>query len=145
MISLQTKRRVDTALAVTVLLTALTGIALHLKKHGILVEPRAVLKTVHYVMGFAMLACATLHASLTLRLMRPMGTKRPWFVRMAWLLLLLLAAAGVTGLLKLALPVKIPHLGLIHYWAGVMLTLSATFHLSIALPWLVAKYRKRMT
>ena len=113
--------------------------------HGILVDPRAVLKTVHYLMGVAMLACATLHASLTLRLMRPMGTKRPWFVRMAWLLLLLLAAAGVTGLLKLALPVKIPHLGLIHYWAGVMLTLSAAFHLSIALPWLVAKYRKRMT
>ncbi len=145
MISLQTKRRIDTALAVTALLTALTGIALHLKKHGILVEPCAVLKVVHYVVGFVMLACATLHASLTLRLMRPMGTKRPWFVRMAWLLLLLLAAGGVTGLLKLASPVKIPHLGLIHYWVGVGLTLSAAFHLGIALPWLVAKYRKRMT
>ena len=145
MISLHTKRRIDTALAVTALLTALTGIALHLKKHGILIEPRAALKVVHYALGFAMLACATLHASLTLRLMRPMGTKRPWFVRMAWLLLLLLAAGGVTGLLKLASPVKIPHLGLIHYWVGVGITLSAAFHLGIALPWLVAKYRKRMT
>ena len=114
---------------------------LHLKKHGIVIEPRAVLKAIHYYAGYLFSLCALLHVQMCLPVLQKMKAK-PWFRRFTWILLGICAALPLTGIVKQFSPVKIPHLGLWHYWFGIIMIVTAVLHLWTALPWLLAKWKK---
>ena len=135
------KRIIDTVLTVCLVIVAATGIMLHLKKHGIVIEPRAVLKAIHYYAGYLFSLCALLHVQMCLPVLQKMKAK-PWFRRFTWILLGICAALPLTGIVKQFSPVKIPHLGLWHYWFGIIMIVTAVLHLWTALPWLLAKWRK---
>ena len=74
------KRIIDTVLTACLVIVAATGILLHLKKHGIVIEPRAVLKAIHYYSGYLFSICALLHAQMCLPVLQKMKAK-PWFRR----------------------------------------------------------------
>lgn len=135
------KRIIDTMLTACLVIVAATGIMLHLKKHGIVIEPRAVLKAIHYYAGYLFSLCALLHVQMCLPVLQKMKAK-PWFRRFTWILLGICAALPLTGIFKQFSPVKIPHLGLWHYWFGIIMIVTAARHLWTALPWLLAKWKK---
>ena len=135
------KRIIDTVLTACLVIVAATGIMLHLKKHGIVIEPRAVLKAIHYYVGYLFSLCALLHVQMCLPVLQKMKAK-PWFRRFTWILLGICAALPLTGIVKQFSPVKIPHLGLWHYWFGIIMIVTAVRHLCTALPWLLAKWKK---
>lgn len=135
------KRIIDTVLTACLVIVAATGIMLHLKKHGIVIEPRAVLKAIHYYAGYLFSLCALLHVQMCLPVLQKMKAK-PWFRRFTWILLGICAALPLTGIVKQFSPVKIPHLGLWHYWFGIIMIVTAVRHLWTALPWLLAKWKK---
>ena len=135
------KRIIDTVLTACLVIVAATGIMLHLKKHGIVIEPRAVLKAIHYYAGYLFSLCALLHVQMCLPVLQKMKAK-PWFRRFTWILLGICAALPLTGIVKQFSPVKIPHLGLWHYWFGIIMIVTAVRHLCTALPWLLAKWKK---
>lgn len=135
------KRIIDTVLTACLVIVAATGIMLHLKKHGIVIEPHAVLKAIHYYAGYLFSLCALLHVQMCLPVLQKMKAK-PWFRRFTWILLGICAALPLTGIVKQFSPVKIPHLGLWHYWLGIIMIVTAVRHLWTALPWLLAKWRK---
>lgn len=135
------KRIIDTVLTACLVIVAATGIMLHLKKHGIVIEPRAVLKAIHYYAGYLFSLCALLHVQMCLPVLQKMKAK-PWFRRFTWILLGICAALLLTGIVKQFSPVKIPHLGLWHYWFGIIMIVTAVRHLCTALPWLLAKWKK---
>ena len=135
------KRIIDTMLTACLVIVAATGIMLHLKKHGIVIEPRAVLKAIHYYAGYLFSLCALLHVQMCLPVLQKMKAK-PWFRRFTWILLGICAALPLTGIVKQFSPVKIPHLGLWHYWFGISMIVTAVRHLWTALPWLLAKWKK---
>lgn len=135
------KRIIDTVLTACLVIVAATGIMLHLKKHGIVIEPRAVLKAIHYYAGYLFSLCTLLHVQMCLPVLQKMKAK-PWFRRFTWILLGICAALPLTGIVKQFSPVKIPHLGLWHYWFGIIMIVTAVRHLWTALPWLLAKWKK---
>ena len=135
------KRIIDTVLTACLVIVAATGIMLHLKKHGIVIEPRAVLKAIHYYASYLFSLCALLHVQMCLPVLQKMKAK-PWFRRFTWILLGICAALPLTGIVKQFSPVKIPHLGLWHYWFGIIMIVTAARHLWTALPWLLAKWKK---
>ena len=135
------KHIIDTVLTACLVIVAATGIMLHLKKHGIVIEPRAVLKAIHYYAGYLFSLCALLHVQMCLPVLQKMKAK-PWFRRFTWILLGICAALPLTGIVKQFSPVKIPHLGLWHYWFGIIMIVTAARHLWTALPWLLAKWKK---
>lgn len=135
------KRIIDTVLTACLVIVAATGIMLHLKKHGIVIEPRAVLKAIHYYVGYLFSLCALLHVQMCLPVLQKMKAK-PWFRRFTWALLGFGTAVLLTGTVKLLSPVKIPHIGLWHFWLGLFMIATAARHLWTALPWLLAKWRK---
>lgn len=55
------KANIGIALIITFAITLIIGIILHLKSHGILMQPRDVLKTLHWVAGYAMTALFIIH------------------------------------------------------------------------------------
>ena len=128
-------------LTACLVIVAATGIMLPLKKHGIVIEPRAVLKAIHYYAGYLFSLCALLHVQMCLPVLQKMKAK-PWFRRFTWILLGICAALPLTGIVKQFSPVKIPHLGLWHYWFGIIMIVTAARHLWTALPWLLAKWKK---
>lgn len=135
------KRIIDTVLTACLVIVAATGIMLHLKKHGIVIEPRAVLKAIHYYVGYLFSLCALQHVQMCLPVLQKMKAK-PWFRRFTWALLGFGTAVLLTGTVKLLSPVKIPHIGLWHFWLGLFMIATAARHLWTALPWLLAKWRK---
>ncbi|MGM9694490.1 MAG: DUF4405 domain-containing protein [Alloprevotella sp.] len=132
-----TKTKINLMLTVTFVLVFVTGILLHLKKHGLVLEPREVLKVAHYAAGFLMVGCALCHVLFTSKVFRIVGASRHIFFFFTCLLEAALFLVFVTGVLKLLSPVMIPHLGLVHYWLGIVMTVSASVHLFTVLPWLV--------
>ena len=109
----------------------------HYKKHGIEIEPREVLKVAHAAAGFLMIACALCHVWFTSKVFRIVAASRRIFRFFTCLLEVVLFFVFATGLLKLLSPVRIPHLGLVHYWLGIIMTVSAAVHLFTVLPWLL--------
>ena len=136
------KRIIDTVLTACLVIVAATGIMLHLKKHGIVIEPRAVLKAIHYYVGYLFSLCALLHVQMCLPVLQKMKAK-PWFRRFTWALLGFGTAVLLTGTVKLLSPVKIPHIGLWHFWLGLFMIATAARHLWTAMPWLLAKWKKQ--
>lgn len=125
----KSKANIGMTLLVVFLATIATGIILHLKTHGIVVEPRPVIKTLHWTAGFLMVGFACWHGLQFQKMLSAMKTRFRWFWCDTWVLIVFLCAALITGLIKLLSPVKIPHLGLWYYWCGIIMIIAAAVHL----------------
>lgn len=130
----KTKANVGLTLLILFALTLISGIILHLKKHGIVVEPRPVIKIIHWLSGIAMTAFACWHGLQFGKMFTAMKARFRWFWLDTWAVIIFTALTFITGMVKLLSPVKIPHLGLWHYWFGIIMTLSIAIHLIRALP-----------
>lgn len=131
---MKTKANIGIALVITFVVTLAIGIMLHLKSHGILIQPRSVLKNTHWVFGYAMTALFLIHRIQFSKMLSAMKKKFLWFYADTWLLIVLFIATLVTGTVKLLSPVKIPHLGLWHYGIGIAMGITAFIHLVRGLP-----------
>lgn len=138
------KANIGLALVITVLITLISGIVLHLKKHGILVEPRNLIKIVHFFAGILMLIFAWLHGAQFWKWYVNLRRSK-WFKIDTTILIVLIIATGLTGLIKMLSPIRIPHLGLWHYWLGLAMSISAAIHLIKGVPgwWRLIKDSKK--
>lgn len=134
MANLKQKANMGTAMMILLAVTLITGVTLHLKKHGILVEPRYVIKIIHWLCGFTMCGIAFVHWRQFGRALTAIKNKVKWFYASTSLLKLMLVLTFLTGLVKLLSPVKIPDLGLWHYAFGIVLGVSAIIHLVRGVP-----------
>lgn len=121
-------------MVITFAVTLIIGIILHLKSHGIILQPRDVFKTAHWIFGYAMTALLFIHWAQFQKILNALKKKFRWFYADTWLLIFLFIATLLTGTVKLLSPVKIPHLGLWHYWIGIAMSITAIIHLVRALP-----------
>lgn len=128
------KINVGMTLLTLFLITLATGIILHLKKHGIVIEPRPVIKYIHWISGFLMAGFTCWHGSQFWKMFVAFKQRFRWF----WLdtigVIAFTAATVLTGAVKLLSPVKIPHLGLWHYYLGLIMSALIIFHLVKGLP-----------
>lgn len=131
---MKTKANIGIALVIAFAVTLITGIILHLKSHGILIEPRGVLKTVHWIFGYMMTILLCIHWSEFHKMLTAIKRRFRWFYADTWLLIVLFIATLLTGTVKLLSPVKIPHLGLWHYGLGITMSITAAIHLVRGLP-----------
>ena len=131
---MKSKANIGIALVFTFAVTLVIGIILHLKSHGIIVQPRGVLKTVHWIFGYAMTVLLFIHWAQFQKMLNALKKKFRWFYADTWLLIILFIATLLTGTVKLLTPVKIPHLGLWHYWFGMAMGITAIIHLVRGLP-----------
>lgn len=63
-----------------------------------------------------------------------MKTKAGWFRCDTWVMILFICLTVLSGLVKLLSPVKIPHLGLWHYWFGIIMSVTIIVHLFRGIP-----------
>lgn len=131
---MKTKANIGLALVITFAVTLVTGIILHLKSHGIIMQPRSVLKIIHWLVGYAMTALLIIHWSQFSKMLTALKKKFRWFYADTWLLIILFIATVLTGTVKLLTPVKIPHLGLWHYAIGLAMSATALIHLIRGIP-----------
>lgn len=130
----KTKANVGITLLILFLITFVTGIILHLKKHGVIIEPRPVIKTLHWISGFLMAGFACWHGIQFNKVLSAMKEKYLWFWGDTWLVIIFTSLAFLTGFVKLVSPVKIPHLGLWHYGIGIIMSVTIIVHLFRGLP-----------
>lgn len=131
---MKTKANIGIALAIAFAVTLIMGIILHLKSHGILIQPRGVLKIIHWGFGYAMTVLLFIHWSQFHKMLGALKKRFGWFYTDTWLLIILFIATLLTGTFKLLSPVKIPHLGLWHYGIGIAMSITAIIHLVRGLP-----------
>lgn len=131
---MKSKANIGIALVITFAVTLVIGIILHLKSHGIIIQPRGVLKTVHWIFGYVMAALLFIHWAQFQKMLNALKKKFRWFHVDTWLLIILFIATLFTGTVKLLTPVKIPHLGLWHYGLGIAMSITAIIHLVRGLP-----------
>lgn len=131
---MKTKANIGIALVIAFAVTLITGIILHLKSHGIIIEPRGILKTVHWIFGYMMTILLCIHWSEFHKMLTAIKRRFRWFYADTWLLIVLFIATLLTGTVKLLSPVKIPHLGLWHYGLGIAMSITAAIHLVRGLP-----------
>lgn len=131
---MKSKVNIGIALVIAFAVTLITGIILHLKSHGIVMQPRSVLKIIHWVFGYAMTVFLFVHWAQFRKMLNALKMKYRWFYTDTWLLIILFIATLLTGTVKLFSPVKIPHLGLWHYALGIALSVTAFVHLIRGLP-----------
>lgn len=129
-----TKVSIGIGLLLTFLITFATGIILHLKKHGILIEPRSAIKIVHWICGVAMIILLGFHVAIYGKMLKAMSNKFRWFKVDTWLLGIVTVVVFLTGFVKLLSPVKIPHLGLWHYDLGLAMGVLLIIHLFRGIP-----------
>lgn len=125
----RSKANVGMTLLILFLITLVTGVILHLKSHGTIIQPRGVIKVVHWVAGLLMASFACWHGSQFMKMLTAMKTKFRWFWCDTWVVILFTCLTVLTGLVKLLSPVKIPHLGLWHYWMGMIMSAAIIIHL----------------
>ena len=128
---MKSKANIGIALVITFAATLIIGIMLHLKSHGIIIQPRGVLKAVHWIFGYAMTVLLFIHWAQFQKMLNALKKKFRWFYADTWLLIILFIATLLTGTVKLLSPVKIPHLGLWHYWFGMAMGITAIIHWKI--------------
>lgn len=58
-----------------------------------------------------------------------MKAKFLWFWGDTWVAIVFICLMIITGAVKLLSPVKISHLGLWHYWFGIIMTVAVIVHL----------------
>lgn len=131
---MKSKANIGITLVIVFIVTLIVGIMLHLKGHGIIIQPRGVLKTVHWIFGYAMTVLIFVHWRQFHKMLKAFRKKFRWFYVDTVLLIILFIATFLTGTVKLFSPVKIPHLGLWHYWMGLAMSIAAVVHLIRALP-----------
>lgn len=134
MTSPKTKANIGLTLVILFVITLATGIILHLKKHGTVIEPRAVIKVIHWVAGFAMVGFACWHGLQFRKMLNALKTKFRWFWCDTWVTVVFIGFTFLTGSVKLLSPVKIPHIGLWHYWFGIIMSVSIVVHLVRGIP-----------
>ena len=105
-IIMKNKANIGIVLVVAFAATLITGIILHLKGHGILVQPRGVLKAVHWISGYAMTVLLCIHWSQFHKMLGAMKRKFGWFYADTWVLIILFLATLLTGTVKLLSPSK---------------------------------------
>lgn len=131
---MKTKANIGIALVITFACTLVIGIILHLKNHGIIIQPRSVLKIVHWIFGYTMTVLLVIHRAQFSKMLNALKMKFRWFYADTRLLNILFTATLLTGTVKLLSPVKIPHLGLWHYGIGIAMSITALIHLIRGLP-----------
>lgn len=124
MATTRTKVNVGITLLILFAITLVTGIILHLKKHGIIIQPRSVIKIVHWVAGILMVVFASWHGMQFNKMFSAMKKKFLWFWGDTWLAIIFIGLTFITGMVKLLSPVKIPNLGLVHYWMGMIMSIA---------------------
>lgn len=137
MATTRTKVNVGITLLILFAITLVTGIILHLKKHGIIIQPRSVIKIVHWVAGILMVVFASWHGMQFNKMFSAMKKKFLWFWGDTWLAIIFIGLTFITGMVKLLSPVKIPNLGLVHYWMGMIMSIAIAVHLFRGIPSLV--------
>lgn len=130
----KSKANVGITLVILFLITLVTGIILHLKSHGTIIQPRTVIKVVHWVAGLMMAAFACWHWVQFRKMLSVMKTKFRWFWGDTWVVMLFTCLTVLTGLVKLLSPVKILHLGMWHYGLGIIMSVAIIVHLFRGLP-----------
>lgn len=137
----RTKANVGLTLLILFAVTLATGIILHLKKHGIIIEPRPTIKIVHWVAGIMMVAFATWHGIQFNKMFSNMKKKFLWFWGDTWMVVIFTGLTFITGMIKILSPVKIHNLGLVHYWFGIIMSIFICLHLFRGIPTLVRLFK----
>lgn len=132
--TIKTKANIGIAWVIAFAVTLILGIILHLKGHGIIVQPCGVLKTVHWIFGYTMTVLLFIHWAQFRKMLNALKKKIKWFYADTWFLIILFLVTLLTGTVKLLTPVKIPHLGLWHYGLGIAMSITAIIHLIHGLP-----------
>lgn len=128
------KVQVGLTLAVLFLMTLVTGIILHLKKHGIIMEPRYIIKLVHCIFGVGMIILGCWHMMQFRKVLSSMKSSFRWFWYDTVALVVFAVLAFVTGAVKLLSPIKIPNLGMWHYVLGIAMAVFVFIHLVRGVP-----------
>ena len=131
---MKTKANIGIALVIAFVITLTIGVILHLKSHGIVVQPRGVLKTIHWIFGYTMTALLFIHWTQFGKTLNALKKRFRWFYADTVLLIILFTATLLTGSVKLLSPVKIPHLGLWHYGLGIAMSITIVIHLFRGIP-----------
>lgn len=131
---MKTKANIGIALVIAFVITLTIGVILHLKSHGIVVQPRGVLKTIHWIFGYTMTALLFIHWAQFGKTLNALKKRFRWFYPDTVLLIILFIATLLTGSVKLLSPVKIPHLGLCHYGLGIAMSITIVIHLFRGIP-----------
>lgn len=134
MASPKSKANIGMTLVILFLITLITGIILHLKSHGTIIQPRGVIKIAHWVAGILMALFACWHGVQFKKMLSAMKFKFRWFWGDTWVTVLFICLTVLTGLVKLLSPVKIPHLGLWHYALGMIMSVAIIIHLFRGIP-----------
>ena len=130
----KSKANIGMTLVILFAITLVTGIILHLKKHGIIIEPRSVIKIVHWIAGLLIVGLALVHGLQFKKMLSAMKAKFLWFWGDTLVVIVFICLTIITGAVKLLSPVKIPHLGLWHYWFGIIMTVAVIVHLFRGIP-----------
>ena len=128
------KADVGLTLLILFLVTIITGVLLHLEKHDISVEPESFIRIVHWVAGLAMVAFACWHGMQFSKMLTALKNRFLWFWCDTWVVIVFLCLTAGSGLVKLLSPVRIHHLGLWHYWFGLVMAAAIILHLFRGLP-----------
>lgn len=134
MATVRTKANIGLALFLFFLAALLSGIILHLKSHGIVVEPRSAIKLLHGIAGAAMAFICYRHATQFRKAFSSMKSRSPWFWYATSAVTILVVLTFISGAIKFLSPVKIPHLGLWHYIFGVVMSVAIALHLLRGIP-----------
>lgn len=134
MASPKSKANVGMTLLILFIVTIVSGIILHLKSHGIILQPRGTIKIIHWSAGFLMAGFACWHGIQFNKMLTAMKTKFRWFWGDTQIVIIFIGLTVLSGLIKLLSPVKIPHLGLWHYWFGMIMSVAIIVHLFRGIP-----------
>lgn len=130
----KSKANIGMTLIILFLITLITGVILHLKSHGTIIQPRGIIKIVHWIAGFFMVLFFIWHAIDFKKMLAAMKKKHLWFWLDTRLLEIFTILTFISGLVKLLSPVKIMHLGLWHYWFGIIMSITIIIHLFKGIP-----------
>lgn len=134
MASPKSKANVGMTLLILFIVTIVSGIILHLKSHCIILQPRGTIKIIHWSAGFLMAGFACWHGIQFNKMLSAMKTKFRWFWGDTQIVIIFIGLTVLSGLIKLLSPVKIPHLGLWHYWFGMIMSVAIIVHLFRGIP-----------
>lgn len=141
--SLRQKGIIGVITLVLFLLTATTGIMLHMKAHGIVIQPRAILKVIHWCIGIGMVALTYWHGKQFFKMLKGIRGRYKFFHAVTWIFIITATITVITGLVKLLSPVKIHGLGLFHYQVALIMSITAILHLIHTIPTLPRYFKQK--
>ena len=96
----KSKANIGMTLVILFAITLVTGIILHLKKHGIIIEPRSVIKIVHWIAGLLMVGLALVHGLQFKKMLSAMKAKFLWFWGDTLVVIVFICLTIITGAVK---------------------------------------------